>query len=570
MHNCGIVKTYITLIGGISMKCSKCGEECRDNQAFCIKCGNPIQVVPDFNLIEAELANSIGALLDEDNNSSSSKDDFEEEIISEPNDMKTRKFDGNLAMDIKLMDVNRSEKVVFSANQVENNFENTGKIKEAALEEKDDEFYDNKGKKKRIVIFTVIAVLAFGLILGGTLFLISIFSKQNDYNKATFESSYAQAETYVTELNYKGAVEQLKIALDKATNADEKLKARVYLDQVYSNMTGVESDILSNLLEITKIKPDDATYFNRVAKIYLDNKEYDKLSDFLNSVTNDDVFAALSEYTVDEPTTETATGDYSEYLSLKFTAPEGCKIYYTIHKVASMQDITEYTAPSVDDELYINSIELKEEAIFVVQAVAINEKGIKSRTAEYRYAIELGIPASPVITPASGQFTEHTQITIKAEEGTTIYYTIDDDKISEESTVYTEPFDMPVGVHIIRAMIVDKYGVASKVTVESYTLKLAQNFKPAQGKEAVIQQLITDGVVTGAAMETPEGGTASVNYKETKDINNAGYYIYTIELRDADGITIGDMFYAFNYNDGKSYKVDMVNGSYIIVGLEEP
>ena len=52
--------------GVLSMKCRKCGAECQDNQVFCNRCGAPIQVVPDFNLLEAELANSIGELMDED------------------------------------------------------------------------------------------------------------------------------------------------------------------------------------------------------------------------------------------------------------------------------------------------------------------------------------------------------------------------------------------------------------------------------------------------------------------------------------------------------------------------
>ena len=47
------------------MKCSKCGEECNENQAFCLKCGTPIQIVPDLNIIEEELANNVGELLEE-------------------------------------------------------------------------------------------------------------------------------------------------------------------------------------------------------------------------------------------------------------------------------------------------------------------------------------------------------------------------------------------------------------------------------------------------------------------------------------------------------------------------
>ena len=47
------------------MKCSKCGAQCNDNLAFCLECGNPLQLMADFNLIEKELANSIGEFMDE-------------------------------------------------------------------------------------------------------------------------------------------------------------------------------------------------------------------------------------------------------------------------------------------------------------------------------------------------------------------------------------------------------------------------------------------------------------------------------------------------------------------------
>ena len=47
------------------MKCRKCGEECNENQAFCLRCGNPIEVIPDLNIIEEELANNVGELMDE-------------------------------------------------------------------------------------------------------------------------------------------------------------------------------------------------------------------------------------------------------------------------------------------------------------------------------------------------------------------------------------------------------------------------------------------------------------------------------------------------------------------------
>ena len=46
------------------MKCSRCGEEYKENQAFCLKCGTPIQEIPDFHIIEAELAENVGKFME--------------------------------------------------------------------------------------------------------------------------------------------------------------------------------------------------------------------------------------------------------------------------------------------------------------------------------------------------------------------------------------------------------------------------------------------------------------------------------------------------------------------------
>ena len=61
------------------MKCSKCGEEVQKNQGFCLKCGNPIQVDPDFNTIENELANSISILLED----TEEKEDTSSDVIED-------------------------------------------------------------------------------------------------------------------------------------------------------------------------------------------------------------------------------------------------------------------------------------------------------------------------------------------------------------------------------------------------------------------------------------------------------------------------------------------------------
>ena len=83
------------------MKCSKCGAECNDNLAFCLECGNPLQLMADFNLIEKELANSIGAFMDEIEDEDKGSFEVEEDMktIDVPLD--------EINMELKVVDINR-------------------------------------------------------------------------------------------------------------------------------------------------------------------------------------------------------------------------------------------------------------------------------------------------------------------------------------------------------------------------------------------------------------------------------------------------------------------------------
>lgn len=549
------------------MKCSKCGEECRDNQAFCLKCGNPIQVVPDFNLIEAELANNIGELLDEE------KD--KKETDSAPagyvdiSGMETKKIDKDLAVDLKLMNLSRhnikadnTEKIVFSQNKVENQ----DKVVEAVREEKEDvQPEDPKKKKKRIIIMSsVIAAVVLAIVIAAIV-LINVLSKKNDYNKATFESSYNKAQEYVREGAYSKAEEHIKIAINKATNAEEKITARLYLDSIYINMSGKDEDKINNLIELTKLCPDEVKYFESVAKYYMDKKEYTKLSEFVNAIENEDVYKELSDYTVNKPVCEKESGKYSSYMKILFTADDGCKIYYTIHRVASLDDSTKYSEPSVDDQLLVDEISLDDEGIYVIQAIAIDSNGLKSRVSEYRYEISLEAPSAPELTPTTGAYNIHTEITMKAPEGTKIYYSIDNEEVNASSQVYTEPIDMPVGIHVIRAVAIDANGLISDISEETYNLTLSQNYNTTEAKEGVIAKLIEDGVVMGNDLITSDGGRATVSYKEKKNVENSGYYIFSVTLLNSDGLNIGELYYGYDYNAGGAVKIDIVEGEYKIV-----
>lgn len=65
------------------MKCSKCGAEIEVGSVFCKKCGEPVQMVPDYNILEDDF---LVSLLDEQQNAKQeSKTSEEKAVKSEKN-----------------------------------------------------------------------------------------------------------------------------------------------------------------------------------------------------------------------------------------------------------------------------------------------------------------------------------------------------------------------------------------------------------------------------------------------------------------------------------------------------
>ena len=72
--------------------------------------------------------------------------------------------------------------------------------------------------------------------------------------------------------------------------------------------------------------------------------------------------------------------------------------------------------------------------------------------------------------PATGQYTEPTQITITVPDGYTAYYTMDGTTPTSESSRYTGPVDMPANQQIIfnAVLINNSNGKATDVTTRNY------------------------------------------------------------------------------------------------------
>ncbi len=522
------------------MKCNKCGEECKDNQAFCLKCGNPIQVVPDFNLIEAELASNIGELMEEMG---------KEEDDQTSNDVENISVD-TVNMELKLVDISRDDrtKVIGDVSKVINeqlhNSEEPSKQDVVRPQEKK----VNK-KKTAIIIGSIVAVLALAIIV----FLV-IANKVDETSKS-FDDYYKIASEDYDAMNTKSALDNALIALKKAATNDEKLKVRILMNDIYVLAGTKNADYADNLSEIIKLGTKNANYYLELSKYYSDNDKAYELTELLRGIEDEKLIEALADYYVNEPKASKEAGSYNEYMAVELTAKEGCKIYFT----------TDSRNPSSYGEEYTEPIVLDKEGEVVLKAVAINENDIESKIVTLTYKIELTGSSAPKITPSGGTYTEKTTIKVEVPEGGKAYYTWDETTPNESSTQYTKEIDMKRGINLLKVVIVDKYGIYSDVATESYNLQIARKITLNEA-----ETLISDKINADSTIKVGDDETLSVKYEVTVIDNNEEYFIILAAVKDADEKTKSVTVFGVNTYD-KSISKDFVeeNGTYSIPEKEK-
>lgn len=541
------------------VKCSKCGEECKENQAFCLKCGNPIQIMPDFNLIEAELANSIGELMDDE-----LKDKSETENNNQSDDdIKVAEMDVT-NMELKLVDISREQNRP-SANAMDGRTKVIGDIKALAKEENIDLDEENWGsledepvkksvtsaknndkaqgnkpnKTNKKMLAAIITLVVIVIIIAVLLFIK--FAGDVDDATTSYSDYLSSANEAFDNGEYDKAEEAARDAITKAKNQDEILEVRKLLFEIHDKSGKTSDYYVSNLEAMVELEIEDSKYYLTLAKYYDENEKYDNLTRMLVAIENEDILEALSDYVVEMPKADMDSGNYGEYIAVQLSAPEGYTIMYT----------TDSRNPSQYGEKYSEAIQLTEEGEHIIKAVAVNEKGVESKVATFTYDIELSGSNAPVLNPGGNVFDEYTTIMIEEiPEGAKAYYTWDGSKPTDKSEEYDpeKGIDMKRGINVLKVVIVDKYGITSEIAQESYNLQIARviNLNDA---EALVKE---------------QNASAEVSYISTEIIDNQEYYLFSSEVKDDDGDVSEITIYAVNTFDKKIEKASDAEGSYTI------
>lgn len=269
------------------MKCSKCGAEIEVGSVFCKKCGEPVQMVPDYNVLEDDF---LVSLLDEQQNVK------QESKTSEEKAVKSEK--------------NTSNRAGKESTKKQNGF--------AALW---------KNKKARGGIIAGIIALVILIV-----FLVLYLTSYDHYvvkgKAADTKEEYTEALTY-----YNRAIKK----------NDVKAKAKILAANDYMKLT--EYDKAEELLlSVIEKDSDNVSAYKSLIVLYLTTDSYDKL-DFLQAqVTNQKIIDLFNDHLVSAPVFSVDGGKYDDDVIIELHAKTG-KIYYTLDGSDPTEGGILYTEP---------------------------------------------------------------------------------------------------------------------------------------------------------------------------------------------------------------------------------
>ena len=160
----------------------------------------------------------------------------------------------------------------------------------------------------------------------------------------------------------------------------------------------------------------------------------------------------------ESPVISPEAGVYEGSVTVSITSPtDGVAVRYTL----------DGTEPNSQSSLYVQPFTISELGTTEVKAVAVLGN-TASQIATASFTIISGILSTPTFSPEAGEYAETVTVTMSAEEGAEIRYTIDGTEPTTTSAVYSAPLTFTENT-TVKAIAV-KDGQSSEVVSSTYTI----------------------------------------------------------------------------------------------------
>ncbi len=539
------------------MKCSKCGEEFFGNVKYCPRCGELIDN-DDIGLIEEQLANNVGELLDEiieeENtkkliNKAHSVYDYKDELKVEEKydtlkDFKPVQLDDDFEEELKRADIIKNDAVI-PVNSNPGGF----MVDSIAINKKskrDKEAHRELQEKKLLRVKIIMAIVAIFVII--LVAVVLIFVPDSTKRSNEFKNLYNDGMNYYNNGMYAEAVDAYRKAYDAAKDKSSVKKVLTSLWDAYEKIEGTDMQRIDVIKELIELEPDNIDYYEAILKIYDRNGMVGEIDALMKSVVGTDIAANLTAYSFMGPEFNYESGTYDQYLYITLTDDHGYDIYYTV----------DGSEPGTSSTKYTDTFEIANEGVTVVKAVSINEKGISSTVVTKEFDIKLSNLVPPEVTPDSGTYNAVSQIVINVPVGCTAYYTIgpEAEVPSESSIRYEGPIDMPTGKSVFSAIVVNEQGVASSMTQKIYELDVDRAYTYNQALDSLKTNLIASGFILDDEGNTASGYSIIFSYVSVQVIEGNEYYLIQASSGEVFGVgTVTGVIVSVTRNEKGVYQI---------------
>lgn len=400
---------------------------------------------------------------------------------------------------------------------------------------------------KKIWIIVAVVVAAVAIIIVAVILL-------NNKKKDSYTYQYNMGLECMQNKDYSEAITYLK----KATEYDEaknKSDVRINLAKAYESKKEY-ADGINTLYTVLAFDEFNNDAIKGICSMLKESKDIDGLNEFVAKYTNTDGEKALKGYMVTQPNASIESGDYTDEIEVELTSDDDATIYYTLDN----------SEPDEYSEIYKDAICLGK-GEHVVSAIAINDDGIRSAISTYSYGIKIDRPASPAVTPKSGNYTEVQKIVVTVPTTSKAYYTLDGTTPTTKSQEYTEPIDMPEGNTVFSVIIVDKYDQVSQVTKMNYTLSVKSKYEFDEAL-AVLKGRLKEIQIMSADGKNSNDETMSFVYYSKKSIGDREIYLISIDLTKDGNSNRESYWYGVDANNCETFTViQNADGSYAVTPL---
>ena len=257
------------------MKCDKCHSEIESGSLYCPICGEPVQLVPNYNELEEELLSK---------------------IVEDKNLSGKDKFATGVYVSLK--------------NEIEEALEKN--------EEASNLPFFKRPYFKLILIFVITSIF---------IILIGFFSINHYMSTHNYDYYISSAQTQESEGQYTNALESYSNALSVEPSSHEALLG---IGRMYYEI-GDYSNCVAYMLMALEEDKENSTVYSYLLKSYYALGDIESIKDLAEDAPNEEIRLMISSYIVFPPEFSQTSGSYDEILNIYLTSSDDYKIYYTIN-----------------------------------------------------------------------------------------------------------------------------------------------------------------------------------------------------------------------------------------------